>query len=36
VGYPTKTLPESVRYFDKIIEIRANWDIEEEWETIDY
>ena len=33
--YLMKIQPESVRYFDKIIEIRANWDIEEEWEIID-
>ena len=30
--YLMQILPESVRYFDKTIEIRANWDIEEEWE----
>jgi len=30
-NYLMKTQPESVLYFDKVIEIRANWDIEEEW-----
>ncbi|MCL2511464.1 MAG: Ig-like domain-containing protein [Bacteroidales bacterium] len=30
--YLMQILPESVRYFDKVVEIRANWDIEEEWE----
>ena len=30
--YLMKIPPESVRYFDKTVEIRANWDIEEEWE----
>ena len=34
-NYLMKILPESVRYFDKIIEIRANWDIEEEWKITD-
>ncbi|MDR2970745.1 MAG: hypothetical protein LBU83_02275, partial [Bacteroidales bacterium] len=33
--YLMKIPPESVRYFDKMIEIRANWDIEEEWEIAD-
>ena len=34
-NYLMKILPESVRYFDKVIEIRANWDIEEEWKITD-
>jgi hypothetical protein len=34
-NYLKKIQPESVRYFDKIIEIRANWDIEEEWDIAD-
>jgi len=29
--YLMKIPPESVRYFEKTVEIRANWDIEEEW-----
>ncbi|MCX6247082.1 MAG: Ig-like domain-containing protein [Bacteroidetes bacterium] len=29
--YSTKLQPEKVQYFDKIIEVRANWDITESW-----
>jgi uncharacterized protein (DUF2141 family) len=29
--YGTKLQPEEVIYFDKEIEIRANWEVEEEW-----
>jgi len=30
--YATKTQAEKVSYFEKEIEVRANWEIEEEWE----
>lgn len=30
-NYRTKLQPEEVNYFSKIIEIRANWDVEENW-----
>jgi len=31
-NYRKKLQPESVNYFSKTIEIRANWDVEESWE----
>jgi hypothetical protein len=30
-NYSKKLQPEKVQYFDKIIEVRANWDISESW-----
>jgi len=30
--YSKKLQPEKVRYFEKLIEVRANWDIDENWE----
>jgi hypothetical protein len=30
--FSRKLQPEKVRYFEKVIEVRANWDIDESWE----
>jgi uncharacterized protein (DUF2141 family) len=31
-NFSIKLQPEKVGYYEKIIEVRANWDIEESWE----
>jgi hypothetical protein len=31
-NFSRKIQPEKVMYYEKIIEVRANWDIEESWE----
>jgi hypothetical protein len=30
--FSRKLQPEKVRYYEKVIEVRANWDIDESWE----